>query len=38
LCVEAGRTLLFDRAAMIAAANAAGIAILGEAIQIASTL
>jgi len=33
LCVEAGRTLLFDRAAMIAAANAAGIAILGEAIQ-----
>lgn len=33
LCVEAGRTLLFDREAMIAAANAAGIAILGEAIQ-----
>ena len=33
LCVEAGRTLLFDRAAMIAAANADGIAILGEAIR-----
>jgi DUF1009 family protein len=31
LCVEAGRTLLFDREAMIAAADAAGIAILGEA-------
>jgi DUF1009 family protein len=33
LCVEAGRTLLFDREAMIVAANAAGIAILGEAIH-----
>lgn len=33
LCVEAGRTLLFDREAMTAAANAAGIAILGEAIR-----
>jgi UDP-2,3-diacylglucosamine hydrolase len=31
LCVEAGRTLLFDRAAMIAAADAVGIAIVGEA-------
>jgi DUF1009 family protein len=31
LCVEAGRTLLFDREAMVAAANAAGIAIVGEA-------
>jgi hypothetical protein len=31
LCVEAGRTLLFDREAMIAAANAADIAIVGEA-------
>jgi len=31
LCVEAGRTLLFDRAAMIAAADTAGIAIVGEA-------
>jgi DUF1009 family protein len=31
LCVEAGRTLLFDREAMIAAADAAGIAIVGEA-------
>ena len=33
LCVEAGRTLLFDREAMVVAANAAGIAIVGEAIQ-----
>jgi hypothetical protein len=33
LCVEAGHTLLFDREAMIAAANAAGIAIIGEAIR-----
>jgi DUF1009 family protein len=33
LCVEAGRTLLFDREGMIAAANAAGITILGEAIR-----
>jgi UDP-2,3-diacylglucosamine hydrolase len=31
LCVEAGRTLLFDREAMVVAADAAGIAILGEA-------
>jgi UDP-2,3-diacylglucosamine hydrolase len=31
LCVEAGRTLVFDREAMIAAANAAGIAVVGEA-------
>ena len=30
LCVEAGRTLLFDRAAMIAAANGAGIAVIAE--------
>lgn len=30
LCVEAGRTLLFDREAMIAAADAAGIAIVAE--------
>lgn len=29
LCVEAGRTLLFDRQAMVAAADAAGIAIVG---------
>jgi DUF1009 family protein len=32
LCVEAGRTLLFDREMMIAAANAAGITIIGETI------
>jgi hypothetical protein len=31
LCVEAGRTLLFDREAMVAAADAAGIAIVGDA-------
>ena len=31
LCVEADRTLLFDRETMIAAANAAGITIIGEA-------
>jgi DUF1009 family protein len=31
LCVEAGRTLLFDREAMVAAAEAAGISIVGEA-------
>jgi len=37
LCVEAGRTLLFDREAMVAAANAAGIAILGEAIHSAQS-
>jgi DUF1009 family protein len=30
LCVEAGRTLLFDREAMVAAADAAGITIIGE--------
>jgi len=30
LCVEAGRTLLFDREAMIAAADAAGIAIIAQ--------
>ncbi len=30
LCIEAGRTLLFDRAALVAAANAAGIAIVAE--------
>jgi hypothetical protein len=29
LCVEAGRTLLFDREAMVVAADAAGIAIVG---------
>jgi hypothetical protein len=28
LCVEAGRTLLFDRDAMIAAADAAGITVI----------
>ena len=33
LCVEAGRTLLFDREAMVAAANAAGVAIVGEAVR-----
>jgi DUF1009 family protein len=32
LCIEAGRTLLFDRAAMVTAADAAGIAIVGEAL------
>jgi len=37
LCVEAGRTLLFDREAMVAAADAAGIAIVGEA-ETAATL
>ena len=31
LCVEAGRTLVFDRPAMVAAADAAGIAIVGVA-------
>jgi DUF1009 family protein len=35
LCVEAGRTLLFDREAMVAAADAAGIAIVGEAASVA---
>jgi DUF1009 family protein len=34
LCVEAGRTLLFDREAMVAAADAAGIAIVGEATNV----
>jgi DUF1009 family protein len=36
LCVEASRTLLFDRESMVAAANAAGIAIVGEAITTAA--
>ena len=31
LCVEAGRTVLFDRESMVAAADAAGIAIVGDA-------
>jgi hypothetical protein len=31
LCVEAGRTLVFDREAMVVAADAAGIAIIGHA-------
>ena len=31
LCVEAGRTLLFDRAALVAAADAAGIAMVAKA-------
>ena len=35
LCVEAGGTLLFDREAMIAAADAAGIAVVGEAASVA---
>lgn len=30
LCVEAGRTLLFDRAAMVVVADAAGIALVGR--------
>ena len=30
LCVEAGRTLVFDRAAMVSAANAAGIAVIAQ--------
>jgi DUF1009 family protein len=30
--VEAGRTLVFDREAMVAAADAAGIAVVGEAV------
>jgi hypothetical protein len=34
LCVEAGRTLLFDREAMIAAANAAGITVVAEEIPL----
>jgi DUF1009 family protein len=32
LCVEAGRTLVFDREGMVAAADAAGIAMVGEAV------
>ncbi len=32
LCIEAGRTLLFDREGMVRAADAAGIAIIGEAV------
>jgi DUF1009 family protein len=35
LCVEAGRTLLFDREAMMVAADAAGIAVVGEAGSVA---
>jgi UDP-2,3-diacylglucosamine hydrolase len=30
LCVEAGRTLVFDREAVVRAADAAGIAVVGE--------
>lgn len=37
LCIEAGRTLLFDREAMIAAADAGGIAIIAEAAPAAAT-
>jgi DUF1009 family protein len=37
LCVEAGRTLLFDREAMVAAADAAGICIIGEPFAPATT-
>jgi hypothetical protein len=37
LCVEAGRTLVFDRETMIAAANAAGIAMVGEAMASAQS-
>jgi hypothetical protein len=33
LCVEAGRTLVFDRETMIAAANAARIVMVGEAME-----
>ncbi len=33
LCVEAGRTLVFDRERMIAAADAAGISVVGEDLQ-----
>ena len=36
LCVEAGRTLLFDREAMVAVANAAGITITGTQMQAAA--
>jgi DUF1009 family protein len=35
LCIEAGRTLLFDREAMVAAADAAGIAIVGVPVSVA---
>jgi DUF1009 family protein len=37
LCVEAGRTLLFDREAMVVAADAAGISIVGEPFAPATT-
>ena len=37
LCVEAGRTLIFDREAMVKAADAAGIAIVGEPFAVAQT-
>jgi len=37
LCVEAGRTLIFDREAMVKAADAAGIAIIGEPFAAAMT-
>jgi len=30
LCLEAGRTLLFDRAALVEAADAAGIAVVAQ--------
>ena len=33
LCIEAGRTLLFDREAMVAAAEAAGITLVGAALS-----
>jgi DUF1009 family protein len=33
LCVEAGRTLLFDREGMVKMADAAGIAIVGAGAQ-----
>jgi UDP-2,3-diacylglucosamine hydrolase len=35
LCIEAGRTLLFDREGMVRAANEAGIAIVGAGVTIA---
>lgn len=34
LCVEAGRTLIFDRAAVVAAADAAGICVFGAALSV----
>jgi DUF1009 family protein len=37
LCIEAARTLLFDREAMVTAANAAGITIVGEPFAPATT-